>query len=303
MTTATTASKKGWSLKRKDAMAGYLFILPSFLSLVIFLLYPMVASFVVSTFNWSTLTAPSFIGIANYKELLGDSTFRTALLNTFKWVLIYVPFSIFTSFALALAMDMPIRGITFFRTLFYAPVVAPIVVISLLFSWLYNQEYGVINYILSLFGVSQVGWINDPSISLFSIALMSVWKWAGYNMLIFLAALQGIPESLYEAAELDGITPLKKLWYIKLPMMMPAIYYVVLTCVIDAFQVFTEVHIMTRGGPGYSTYTVSYYLWTSAFKFSRMGYACAMAVVMFIVILLVTLVQDRALNRHVEYDA
>lgn len=303
MSTSTlSAPRRGWTLKKKDALAGYLFILPSFLSLIVFLLYPIIASFVISTFNWSTLTAPEFAGFQNYKELIYDTTFHAALTNTFKWVVIYVPLSILTSFSLALAMDMPLRGITFFRTLFYAPVVAPIVVIALLFSWLYNQEYGVINYILSVVGIKPIGWINDPSISLFSIALMSVWKWAGYNMLIFLSALQGIPESLYEAAELDGITPWKKLIYIKIPLMMPSIYYVVLTCVIDAFQIFTEVHIMTRGGPGYSTYTVSYYLWTSAFKFSRMGYACAMAVIMFIIIMLATLFQDKVLNKHVQYE-
>lgn len=305
MPAATTAAprKKGMNLRQKDALAGYLFILPSLLALIIFLLYPIIASFVISIFDWGLLTTPEFTGISNYQELLGDSTFRIALLNTFKWVLIYVPLSIITSFVLALAMDMPLKGITFFRTLFYSPVVAPLVVISLLFVWIYNQEFGILNYVLSWFGIKPVGWLTNPSISLFSIAVMSVWKWAGYSMLIFLSSLQNIPESLYEASELDGITPLKKLWYIKIPLMMPSIYYVVLTCVIDAFQVFTEVYVMTQGGPGYSTHTVSYYLWASAFKYSRMGYACAMAVVMFVIILLVTLFQDRVLNKHTQYDA
>jgi ABC-type sugar transport system permease subunit len=142
----------------------------------------------------------------------------------------------------------------------------------------------------------------SSNLSLLSVALMSVWKWAGYNMLIFLAALKGISESLYEAAEIDGITPWKKLIHIKIPLIMPSIYFVVLTCVIDAFQIFTEVYIMTQGGPGYSTHTVVYYLWASAFRYSKMGYACAIAVVMFAIITIVTVVQNKVLDKHVQYD-
>lgn len=297
------SARRGLTLRQKDAIAGYCFIAPALISLIVFMFYPIIASFVISAFDWGLLSAPTFTGMKNYSDLFRDEIFLTALGNTLKWVVIYVPLSVVASFILALAMDMPIKGIGFFRTLFYMPVVAPLVVISLLFVWIYNEEFGVINYILSWFGIQPVGWLTDPRISLISIALMSVWKWAGYNMLIFLSALQGIPESLYEAAELDGITPWQKLIYIKIPLVMPAIYFVLLTCVIDAFQVFTEVYIMTAGGPGYSTHTVSYYLWASAFKYSRMGFACAMAVVMFVIIMSVTLVQDKLMNKKVQYDS
>lgn len=265
--------------------------------------YPIIASFVISVFDWGLLDTPVFTGLANYTELFQDDIFLTSLFNTFKWVIVYVPISVITSFCLALAMDMPLKGIGFFRTLFYMPVVAPIVVISLLFVWMYNKEFGVINYILSWFGMDPVGWLIDTRISLFSIVIMSVWKWAGYNMLIFLSALQGIPDDLYEAAALEGITPLQKLFRIKIPLVMPSIYFVMLTSVIDAFQIFTEIYVMTGGGPGYSTYTVSYYLWSSAFKYSRMGYACAMAVVMFVIIMIATLIQDRLMNRKVQFDS
>lgn len=290
------------SIQKSDAILGYLFILPSFLGLVVFLLFPIIASFVISLFNWSVLSSPTFLGFSNFRELFGDDTFLTALGNTFKWVVFYVPISIIVSFALALAMDMPIKGISFFRALFYLPVVAPLVVVSLLFTWIFNFDFGILNFLLEYVKIKPIGWLSEPSLAIFSIALMSIWKWAGYNMLIFLAALQGIPESLYEAAELDGIRPLQKLRYIKIPLMMPSIYFVVLTCVIDAFQVFTEVFIMTMGGPGYSTYTVSFYIWTAAFKYSRMGYACAMAVIMFIIIMLVTFIQDNFLNKRVQYE-
>ena len=293
---------KRLSIRTADAISGYLFILPALLGLFVFLLFPIIESFFISLFDWNISTAPKFIGVSNFKALSTDEIFITALGNTFKWVIFYVPLSIFASFLLALAMDMPIRGISFFRAFFYLPVVVPVVVVSLLFTWIYNKDFGILNYILSIFGVKPVGWLSDPKIAIYSIAFMCIWKWAGYNMLIFLAALKGIPDTLYEAAQLEGITPLQKLWYIKLPLLMPAIYFVVLTCVIDAFQIFSEVYVMTNGGPGYSTYTVSFFIWKTAFAYTRMGYACSMAVVLFIIIMLVTLIQDKFLNKRVQYE-
>ena len=211
--------------------------------------------------------------------------------------------SVITSFLLALLLDQKLKGAGFFRTLYYLPVVAPIVVVALLFVWIYNTDYGILNFILKkLFNMEPIGWLTDSRYSLFAIAVMSVWKWAGYNMLIFLAALQGIDDGIYEAAAIDGVTPMSKLFKIKIPLVMPSIYFVMLTAVIDAFQMFTEIFIMTKGGPGYSTYTVSYYLWSCAFEYSKMGYACAMAAVMFVIILVVTLVQNKVMDRKVQYD-
>lgn len=307
MNSVTTAAlnkktKNHMTLQRKDALSGYMFIAPALISLLIFMVYPVIASFVISGFDWGILTAPKFIGFENYKTLFRDPVFLESLKNTFTWVIMYVPVSILASLIVALAMDMPLRGIGFFRTMFYLPVMTPMVVCALLFVWIYNTDFGVLNYILSFAGIPPVRWLTDKNLSLISIALMSVWKHSGYNMLILLSALQGIPESLYEAAALDGITPWKKLINIKLPLIMPSMYFVVLTSVIDAFQVFTEVYIMTKGGPGYSTYTVSYYLFNNAFEFGKMGYACAMSVVMFAIILTVTLIQDKIMNKNVQYD-
>lgn len=303
--TSKALKKKGikhMTLQEKDALSGYLFITPALISLLIFVVYPVIASFVISGFNWGILSSPRFIGIENYKTLFRDPIFLESLKNTFVWVIMYVPVSILISLIVALAMDMPLKGIGFFRTMFYLPVMTPMVVCALLFVWIYHTDYGILNYILSFFKIHPVSWLTDKSISLISIALMSVWKHSGYNMLILLSALQGIPESLYEAAALDGITPWRKLINIKLPLIMPSMYFVILTSVIDAFQVFTEILIMTKGGPGYSTYTVSYYLFSNAFEFGKMGYACAMSVVMFIIILTVTLIQDKVLNKNVQYE-
>ncbi len=297
-------SRQGLTLKQKEAVTGYIFIALPLISLIIMMYYPIIRSFFISFFDWNLLQEPTFTGIENYKTLFHDEVFRTSLVNTIKWVLIYVPMSVVSSFLLALLLDRKLKGAGFFRTLYYLPVVCPIVVVALLFVWIYNTDYGILNFLLkNLFGIEPVGWITDSRFSLFSIAVMSVWKWAGYNMLIFLAALQGIDENLYEAAAIDGITPWTKLIKIKIPLVMPSIYFVMLTAVIDAFQMFTEIFIMTKGGPGYSTYTVSYYLWSNAFEYSKMGYACAMAAVMFVIIMTVTLVQNRIMNKKVQYDA
>ena len=297
-------SRQGLTLKQKEAVTGYIFIALPLVSLIIMMYYPIIRSFFISFFDWNLLQEPTFTGIENYKTLFHDEVFRTSLVNTIKWVLIYVPMSVVSSFLLALLLDRKLKGAGFFRTLYYLPVVCPIVVVALLFVWIYNTDYGILNFLLkNLFGIEPVGWITDSRFSLFSIAVMSVWKWAGYNMLIFLAALQGIDENLYEAAAIDGITPWTKLIKIKIPLVMPSIYFVMLTAVIDAFQMFTEIFIMTKGGPGYSTYTVSYYLWSNAFEYSKMGYACAMAAVMFVIILAVTLIQNKIMNKKVQYDA
>ena len=289
------------TLKRKEALTGYLFILLPLISLMILMYYPILRSFFISFFDWNVLEDPKFIGTENYKTLIGDEVFRTSLVNTFKWVIIYVPMSVITSFLLALLLDRKIKGSGFFRTFYYLPVVCPIVCVALLWVWIYNTDYGILNYILGIFGIDPIGWLTDEKYSLVAIAIMSTWKWSGYNMLIFLSALQGIDESLYEAAALDGITPWQKLRYIKLPLIMPSIYFVMLTAVIDAFQMYTEIFIMTKGGPGYSTYTVSYYLWSNAFEYNKMGYACAMAAVLFVIIMAITLIQNKFFNR--EYDA
>lgn len=292
-------SKK--TLKQKEAITAFSFILLPLISLIVLMYYPIIRSFFISFFEWDLLQEPKFIGLTNYKTLFKDEVFREALGNTLQWVIMYVPMSVITSFALALLLDRKLKFSGFFRTLYYLPVVCPIVVVALLFVWIYNTDYGILNFILQeLFHMEPIGWLTDAKYSLFAIAIMSVWKWAGYNMLIFLAALQGIDESLYEAAALDGVTPTQLLFKIKIPLVMPSIYFVMLTAVIDAFQMYTEIFIMTKGGPGYSTYTVSYYLWSNAFEYSKMGYACAMAAVMFVIIMAVTLIQNKIMDKRIE---
>ncbi|EMS71208.1 carbohydrate ABC transporter permease [Ruminiclostridium cellobioparum] len=293
------ASKKT-VLKRN--IDGYAFAAPALIGLFVFTLYPLVCSIFYSFTDWNILSDAKFIGFDNYTKLISDEVFLISLKNTLKWVVIYVPLSLIISFGLALIAELPIKGVNAFRAIFYLPVVCPLIVIALLFTWLYNTEFGLINYGLSLFGIGPVGWLTNPNLAIFSIALMSVWKMAGYNMVVLLAGLQAVPRSVYEASELDGIKSYQKIWFIKLPLIMPAIYFVVVYAIINAFQVFTEIFTMTRGGPGNSTNTLVYYLYTKAFTHNEMGYASAIAIIMAIIIMIVTVLQKYVLGSKVQYE-
>lgn len=298
----TVKSHRPIKKRLRDNIAGYLFIAPALFGFLAFMLYPMIASIVISFYDWNILNPPKFIGIGNYINLFHDQVFLISLKNTLLWVVYYVPASIVLSFVLALLMNLPLRGIAIYRSIYYIPVISPLLSVALLFVWLYNPDFGLINYVLSKLGIAPLGWLTDSKLALPSIAIMAIWKNAGWNMLIFLAGLQGIPRQLYEAAELDGITPFQKIWYITLPLLTPATFFIVVTAIIGAFQVFGEVYIMTSGGPGYSTYTLAYYLWSNAFQYNKMGYASAIAMVMFILIFVVTALQDRLFGRRVQYD-
>ncbi len=300
----TGVAKKGkrMNLARRDNIEGYAFIGPALIGLLVFLMYPIVADFYISLHNWSVLEEPSWAGIQNYTRMFSDEVFLVSLGNTLLWVVLYVPLSIVVSFLLALAMNLPLKGIKTFRTIFYVPVVTPLLVVALLFVWMYNTDFGLINYILYLFGINPIPWLTNKYIALPAIALMSIWKYCGYNMVIILAALQGIPAHLNEAAMLDGITPWKKTWHITIPLITPALYYILVMAVIDAFQVFTEIYIMTSGGPGYATHTLNYYMWKNAFSYYEMGYASAISVFMLVIILFVTLIQSKFLGSRVQYD-
>jgi ABC-type sugar transport systems, permease components len=290
------------SMRGRDNLEGYLFIAPATFGFLLFMVYPIVASFAMGLFDWSLTGKPSFIGLANFDEIRRDEVFWISIKNTVKWVVVYVPATIVLAFVLANAMDKPMRGVIAYRTIFYLPSVCPLISVALLFVWLYNRDFGLLNYLLSFLGLGPVGWLSDPKVSIYSVALMYLYKEVGYNVIILLAAMQGIPRQLYEAAELDGVKGVKKLWYIKIPLLTPAFYYIAIIALIYAFQVFTEIYVMTRGGPGNSTYTLGYYIYANAFQYGRMGYASAQAIILFLIILAVTLAQNKFLGKKVQYD-
>jgi multiple sugar transport system permease protein len=288
--------------RMRDNIVGYIFISPTLFGFLVFTLVPVLSSFLMGFLKWDLLQPPSWAGLDNYFELFKDKIFLVSLKNTVMWVIYYVPASIALSLILALAMNLPLKGISIFRTIFYIPVISPLLAIALLFVWLYNPDFGLINFFLNKIGLEPLGWLTNEKLALPSIAIMAIWKNAGWNMLIFLAAMQGIPRHLYEAAELDGATRWQKFWNVTFPLLAPATFFIMIMSLIGAFQVFGEIYIMTNGGPGYSTHTLSFYLWANAFKFNKMGIAGAISMVMFLMILIVTLLQNRFFGRKVQYD-
>lgn len=286
----------------RTTLVGYAFISPALFGFVVFLLGPVVVSLLMGFAEWDLLTSPRWVGVGNYTALFKDEIFLISLKNTLFWVVYYVPASIVLSLGLALAMNLPLRGIGVFRAVFYIPVISPLLAVALLFVWLYNPDFGLINFVLSKIGLPPLGWLTDERMALPSIAIMAVWKNVGWNMVIFLAALQNIPRHLYEAAIVDGANSIQRFWKITLPLLTPATFFIVVISLIGAFQVFGEVYIMTNGGPGYATHTLAYYLWVNAFRYNQMGYASAIAVIMFLLILLATLLQFRFAGSRVNYD-
>jgi len=267
------------------------YILPIFIGLSVFTVGPVVASLILSFTHYGISETPTFIGTANYVELLRSSLFWQVLGNTLYYVLLYVPASIVVSLALALLIEKKIRGIAIFRTIYFLPVVTSMVAGAIIWSWLYNSDIGLLNYILSLLGITGPKWLQDPHWALPAIAIMSIWKNAGYNMMIFLAGLSTIPKDYHEAARLDGARSWYRFLYVTLPLLSPVTFFVLAVTTIGAFQVFEQTFVMTNGGPGTSTLTLSYYIWQTAFKFFDLGSASALGYLFFVLIVIVTALQ------------
>lgn len=283
------AIKKHWT--------SYLFILPNLIGVVLFLAFPVLFALWMSFTNYDILAneAP-WIGLANYRELLTeDPLFWTSLWNSTYYVLLTVPSSIIIGLGLAVAMNRSIRGITFFRAAMYVPVLTSAVAVAFIWRWILNSDVGLLNGLLSYVGLpSTIGWLTDERYSMISLAMMAIWKSVGYYAVILFAALQGVPRSLYEAAELDGAGSWRKFLNITVPMIGPALLFVTVISIIGSFQVFDQVYLITsNGGPGTSTYVYNLHLYNNAFQYFRMGYASAMAYILFAILFFITWLQLR----------
>jgi multiple sugar transport system permease protein len=280
----------------------YLYLAPVLIGIVLLTGGAILASFGISLTEWDLVGTPRWIGVQNYFELWGSSMFRTVVANTFYYVLLAVPLSVAGSLGLALLVHNRIRGITFFRTIYFFPVVTSMVAVAVVWSWLYNPEFGLLNYLLQLlFGIEGPRWLLSSDWAMPAIALMSVWKGLGYNMLIFLAGLQAIPATLHEAALIDGAGAWRRFFRITFPMLSPTTFFVLVITLIGSFQIFEQTYMLTQGGPANSTLTLSYHVYQNAFQFFRMGYATAMAYLLFAVTFVATLVQFRLQKRWVYY--
>ncbi len=280
----------------------YLYLLPVLIGIVLVTGGAIVASFALGFTDWDLLTPPQWVGLKNFSTMFSSDIFWKVFGNTFYYVVLAVPLSVIGSLMLALLVNRKLRGITFFRTVYFFPVVTSIVAVAVVWGWLYNPEFGLLNYLLeSLFGIEGPQWLLDTDWAMPAIALLSVWKGLGYNMLIFLAGLQAIPNGLYEASLMDGASRWKQFSRITLPMLSPTTFFVVVITVIGSFQIFEQTYMLTQGGPANSTLTLSYYVYQNAFQYFKMGYATAMAYILFAVTFIVTLIQFRLQRRWVFY--
>lgn len=290
------------SLRFLEAITAYGFLSPWLIGFIVFTGGPIIASMVLSFFSWKMITPPKFVGLNNYVTMFTtDQFFKQSISVTASYVLISVPLSLVVALFLAVLLNQNIRLSSFWRTVFYLPAVISGVAGAVIWKWMYHNELGIINAFLSYIGIVGPHWLYDKNTALMSLIIMRLWN-VGAAMVIFLAALQGMPKYLYEAAEIDGAGETAKFFNITLPLLTPVIFFNLVMAIIGSVQTFAEPYVMTSGGPQNATLFFGLYLYQTAFSFSKMGYAAAMAWVMFIIILVLTLVQFVFANRWVYYE-
>ena len=280
---------------------GYIFILPWLLGFLIFVAGPMIASLLISFTRWEIVTPAHWVGLEQYTKLFADDRFYLSLYNTAYYVFLGVPLHLLLALLAAMAMNLNIRGIRFYRTVYFLPSITPVVASSLLWLWIFNPEFGLANSALSALGLPRLFWLQDPRLAKAAFIIMSFWNIGG-QMVILLAGLKGIPPALYEAAHIDGAGTWASFRNITLPMLSPAIFFNLILAIIGAFQVFTQAYIITQGGPENATLFYVLYLYRAAFENFRMGYASALAWVLFIIILIFTYIQFKLSDRWVFYE-
>ena len=268
----------------------YLFILPAAAVLLVFFFIPFFQTIWLSFFDYSSsIYNPTYSGIDNYIKLFNEPIFYKVMFNTFMYLFIAVPFLVTFPLFIAILINQKIRGITLYKILIYLPVIVSIVVAAIAFKWLYAGQ-GILNYLLSLFHIEQIGWLVDPKWALFSVAMVTVWKGIGYYMMIYLASLMSVPQDLYEACDIDGANFIQKHLTVTIPHIMPTIALVSTISTISAMKVFAEIYVMTKGGPLNSSKTIVYYIYERAFENLDLGYASALAVILLIIVMIFSLI-------------
>ncbi len=289
-------------MKSRDAKFGLIFASPWILGFLIFLTYPVVASLIYSFCSFSVLRPPKWIGVQNYNELFHDEVFYTSLKNTLLYVAGAVPLSTVVAIALAMLLNTKVKGMSVYRTLFFLPTLVPMVALGTLFLWVFNGDYGLLNDAFHKVHVTPPNWLGDPTWAKWTLILISIWG-CGQAMVIYLAGLQDVPVSLYEAADLDGAKAWAKTRNVTLPMISPVILFNVVMSIIGSLQIFAVPYVMFPGGaPARSTYFYTSYLYDNAFQYQRMGYASAMGWVLFIITLSLTLIALKLSEKHVHYE-
>ena len=284
--------KKPGKLK-DDSRWAWLMLAPNVIGFIMFMLIPVIATFVLSFTKYDMLKPAKFIGINNYVTMFKDPIVWQVPGNTLLYTLLTVPVGMCISLLLAVMLDQKIAFRRFYRAAFFLPSITSMVVVAIVWQWIYNPEFGLLNYFLSLFGIKGPKWLLDARTSLLSLAIVGIWKSAGYNMIIFLSGLQGISTSYYEAAMLDGAGTWAQFRYITLPLLKPTTFFIFVMSVISSFQVFDQVMLMTQGGPGRSSSVLVHYLYQNAFTYFKLSYACAIAYLLFFIIMALTIFNMR----------
>jgi multiple sugar transport system permease protein len=317
-----TPRRRGMSkLARREAIVAYVILLPNIIGFVVFILGPILFNLPISLLEWSgfsPLEQAKFIGLQNFVTAINDVLFRKAVFNTLYYTFTSVPIGVALALFFAVILNQRLRGVGVYRTIFFIPVAAMLVATAMVWNWLLDANYGLINFVLqtaadgfnsvlgglhlSLWQYALPGWTADPDWAMPAIILVAIWKTLGFNIIFFLAGLQQIPDMYYEAATIDGASRWQKFWQITLPLVSPTTFFVVVIAIINSFQVFDQVYVMTQGGPAHATTTMVLYLYQNAFSFNKMGYAAAQAWFLFALIMTATLVQLYMQRRWVHYE-
>jgi multiple sugar transport system permease protein len=282
-----------------EGLAASLFLLPSVVGFFIFTAFPVVAAIGLAFYDYDLLFGREFNGLQNFEDLAKDDVFRAAVVNTLYFTLASVPLSVVLGLGAALLVNQALRGVVLFRTIYLLPWVTVTVAVALVWRWIYLPDVGLMNTMLGWVGIDGPNWLTSKTWAMPALIIMSVWKSFGYNMVIFLAGLQAIPQHLYDAAKVDGATAWKRFVHITLPMLSPTTLFVMVISFITSFQVFDQALVMTNGGPGTSTTTLVLYIYQAGFQSYKMGYASAIALVLFVVVAAVTAVQFTLQRRWV----
>ncbi len=291
------------SARTHDIVTGYLFLVPAFLFLAVWWFWPMGYSVYLSFTEWDFLRPEKeWVGLANYTQLLTDAEFRQVLGNTLYFGVGSMMLSLSGGLVLAVMLNAKLRGSVLYRTAIFSPWITPTVAAAIIWVWIYEPEVGAANWLLSTFGLPKLGWLGSQQWAMPAVILFTAWKGMGYNMVFFLAALQSIPKELYEAAEIDGATLWPLFRHVTIPLLSPVTFFLVVVSLIDALNAFDQIQVLTQGGPSGTTRTIVYYLYQNGFEFFNVGYGSAVAIVLLLITLALTLLQFRLARRWVHYD-
>ncbi len=289
---------------------AYLFLIPSLVGFGLFVVIPIIGAFVLSFFKWNLIGDPEFVALGNYQELIfRDAVFRKVLSNTLFYAATIVPLQLILGLIAAVALNQGIKGLELYRLIYFMPVVTNIVAVAIVFQWLLNRDFGVANaWVWQLaeatgWSIAPPDWLNSSFWSKPAVVLLTLWKNVGFTMVIYLAGLQSVPESMYDAATVDGASPWQRFRFITIPMVSPTTFFLLVIQLIGAFQLFSEPFVMTGGGPAQSSLSIVMYIYQNAFEFGRMGKATAIAWLLFVIILIFTLIQTRLQRRWVHYES